>query len=203
MPDDPNTTQNPISEKNSIPASPQEPTADAPIPATDSAPAEMLPEALESPINADNAVPVNNDNPENSPILTPSPEEASPTESVETPVIPASNEANKSSIEPVSEPIQTNEPSTAQMPVNELLLKISLPRELLVKARNMIQLRKRKKLDKIMSLFLQKSKIINDEVEKLLHVSDATATRYLSQLEKEGKIQQSGKVGKGVSYSKI
>jgi predicted HTH transcriptional regulator len=33
--------------------------------------------------------------------------------------------------------------------------------------------------------------------------SDATATRYLSQLEKEGKIKQSGKTGKGVSYSRI
>jgi len=76
-------------------------------------------------------------------------------------------------------------------------------RELLVKARNMIQFRKRKKLDKIMTLFAKQTKITNDEVEKFLHVSDATATRYLSQLEKEGKIKQSGKIGKGVSYSRI
>ena len=54
-----------------------------------------------------------------------------------------------------------------------------------------------------MIMFLKKSKITNDEVEKFLHVSDATATRYLSQLEKEGKIKQSGKTGKGVSYSRI
>jgi predicted HTH transcriptional regulator len=79
----------------------------------------------------------------------------------------------------------------------------SLARELLVKARNMIQFRKRKKLDKIMTLFLKKQKIINDEVEKFMHVSDATATRYLSQLEKEGKIKQTGKTGKSVFYSKI
>ena len=48
--------------------------------------------------------------------------------------------------------------------------------------------------------------ITNDEVEKLLHVSDATATRYLSQLEKEGKIkknEEKGKRGKWVSYSRI
>jgi len=76
-------------------------------------------------------------------------------------------------------------------------------RDLLVKARNAIQFRKRKKLDNIMNLFLKQSKITNDEVEKLLHVSDATATRYLSELEKEGKIKQSGKTGKGVSYSRI
>ena len=61
-----------------------------------------------------------------------------------------------------------------------------------------------------MTLFEKKKKgstgspqVTNDEVEKFLHVSDATATRYLSQLEKEGKIKQNGKTGKGVSYSKI
>jgi len=54
-----------------------------------------------------------------------------------------------------------------------------------------------------MTLFLKQSKITNDEVEKFLHVSDATASRYLSQLEKEGKIKQHGKTGAGVSYSRI
>lgn len=54
-----------------------------------------------------------------------------------------------------------------------------------------------------MTLFLKKKNITNDEVEKYLHVSDATATRYLSILEKEGKIKQNGKTGKGVSYFRI
>jgi Fic family protein len=67
----------------------------------------------------------------------------------------------------------------------------------------MIQFRKRKKLDRVMTLFLKHSKITNDEVEKFLHVSDATATRYLSQLEKENKIKQVGKTGHAVSYSRI
>jgi Winged helix-turn-helix DNA-binding len=75
-------------------------------------------------------------------------------------------------------------------------------RDLLVKARVAIQDRKRKKRDKIMQELATKSKITNDEVEKLLHVSDATATRYLSALEKEGKIKQVGKTGHGVVYSK-
>ncbi|MFA6076822.1 MAG: winged helix-turn-helix transcriptional regulator [Candidatus Paceibacterota bacterium] len=81
--------------------------------------------------------------------------------------------------------------------------KKSFVRELLITARNAIQFRKRKKLDKVMSLFLKQSKITNDEVEKFLHVSDATATRYLSQLEKEGKIKQNGKTGHMVSYFRI
>jgi len=76
-------------------------------------------------------------------------------------------------------------------------------RKLQVKEQLAIKNKKRKKLDLVMTLFLKKSKITNDEVEKFLHVSDATATRYLSILEKEGKIKQSGKTGKGVSYSRI
>lgn len=76
-------------------------------------------------------------------------------------------------------------------------------RELFTKALHARQNKKRKKLDQIMSLFAKQTTITNSEVEKLLHVSDATATRYLSTLEKEGKIKQNGKEGKGVSYSRI
>ena len=76
-------------------------------------------------------------------------------------------------------------------------------RDLLVKARATIQDRKRKKLEKILELLDAKKKITNDEVEKLLHVSDATATRYLSELEKQGKVKQVGKTGKAVVYARI
>src|SRR3990167_3628542 len=105
---------------------------------------------------------------------------------------------------PGNEPLE-NETETSNeqaKPVREQA-KSNLARQLLISARNAIQFRKRKKLDRIMSLFLQKSKITNDEVEKFLHVSDATATRYLSILEKEGKIKQNGKTGHMVSYSRI
>ena len=78
----------------------------------------------------------------------------------------------------------------------------NIARLLLEKAKATIQLRKQKKLLKIMTLFEKKSHITNDEVEKLLHVSDATATRYLSELEKQGRILQSGKTGHAVSYTK-
>ena len=74
---------------------------------------------------------------------------------------------------------------------------------MLVKARATIQDRKHKKLERILEVLTTKGKITNDEVEKLLHVSDATATRYLSALEKEGKIQQVGKTGKAVEYTRI
>ncbi len=75
--------------------------------------------------------------------------------------------------------------------------------ENLAKAQLTIQNKKRKKLDLILTLFAKRKNITNDEVEKLLHVSDATATRYLSILEKEEKIKQNGKTGHMVSYSRI
>lgn len=88
------------------------------------------------------------------------------------------------------------------VPIPIIIPKKNLARELLIKARNAIQFRKRKKLDKVMTLFLKKSKITNDEVEKFMHVSDATATRYLNTLKKENKIKQTGETGKSVFYSK-
>ena len=187
---------------------------------TGSEPSNMPPEALESPKNADIPASLNNTNLENTPNLGENPEVVKSAES-------ASAEAENPKVEPISEPVQTSETRTAQIPVNEPLtsepevksgplkqepqvfsqsnpeLKVSLARELLVKARNMIQFRKRKKLDRVMILFLKKSKITNDEVREFLHVSDATATRYLSQLEQEGKIKQNGKTGHAVSYSRI
>ena len=99
---------------------------------------------------------------------------------------------------PEPEPIQ---PPPAAAPVQTGILHSA--RDLLTRARVAIQDRKRKKRDKIMAALTTKNKITNDEVEKLLHVSDATATRYLSALEKEGKIKQVGKTGKAVVYSKI
>lgn len=208
MLDDQNIAQNPISEENSIPASSQEPTADAPIPPLDSEPAEAPSDAPEAPREGfptkSNDIPPSNSNPTET-------ENEQKTEEKQAEIEP--------NPEPVYEPKQTPEPETAQILVNEPLeeskpkseeekprisyLKSQKWEELLITARNAIQFRKRKKLDRVMSLFLQQSKITNDEVEKFLHVSDATATRYLSILEKEGKIKQNGKTGHMVSYSRI
>ena len=201
MPDDLNTTQNPTSEENSIPASPQEPTEPAPENTAHSEPVDAPPEALESSPNdflvKSNDIPLSNSTPTEA-------ENEQKTEEKQ-----AENEANP---EPVSEPVEAPESKTAQMGRNEPLgemkpepksqIKNSV-REVLAKAQLAIQNKKRKKLDSILTLFAKRTNITNDEVEKFLHVSDATATRYLSILEKEGKIKQSGKTGKGVSYSKL
>ncbi|MSU74267.1 HTH domain-containing protein [Candidatus Kaiserbacteria bacterium] len=163
---------------------------------------------------------------------SPSPviEAPTPTDDTTTPPQEAPSTGITSEAAP-SEPEQTSATQTAQIPPNEPLPPEPEPfdsaqdkpiapeppssaastpavpthsiRDLLSRARIAIQDRKRKKRDKIMQILNTKSKITNDEVEKLLHVSDATATRYLSALEKEGKIKQIGKTGHGVVYSKI
>jgi len=46
----------------------------------------------------------------------------------------------------------------------------------------------------------EKEKITNNDAERLLEVSDATATNYLIELKKEGKLTQVGKTGKSVYY---
>lgn len=105
--------------------------------------------------------------------------------------------------EPVVEPAP--QPESVSAPEHQVIAPVSLvsrAKELLVKAREAIQFRRRKKLEKIMGLFLKKSPITNDDVQKLVYVSDATATRYLQQLEKEGKVRRQGVPGHA-SYSRI
>ena len=215
MPDDQNTTQNPISEKNSIPLSSQEPMADVPILPMDSEPAEVPSGALESPLN-DFSVKSNDIPPSNSTL----------TEAENQPKTEEKQAENKANPEPVFEPLETPEPQTAQPPVSEPLnstseplgeqVKVEAPevkpepikeevkqtetkpipeskpvvskpsqKDLWRRFLDKVQIGKRKKLEKIMIMFSKNSKITNDEVEKFLHVSDATATRYLSILEKE------------------
>ena len=53
---------------------------------------------------------------------------------------------------------------------------------------------------KILELFGNNTEIGNDDVEKLLGVSDATATNYLQELEDERKIEQIGERGRYVVY---
>ena len=252
MPDDQNTTQNPIPEENPSPASPpaitesygeakQEPTEPALENTTDLG--DSHPSVPVEKLGADGGdlkgVEYDNIPPPLEPEKTQENQASSDAEAL-------ADKENKPEIEPVSEPIskptEVPEVETPQIPVNEALPKsepstsevseakeepkptaipepepkpqtteVMPPRAtstsfalaLLVKARNAIQFRKRRKLDRIMTLFLKQSKITNDEVEKLLRVSDATASRYLSQLEKEEKITQHGKTGAGVSYSRI
>ncbi len=212
-----NDNQRVISENNPIVSTESEKPLENQAPISE--PNEIKSEMEKTPENPENTTtetktPVST--PENQTAQTPvneplAPEPASVPDSSEAkPEIKTEPKVEEIKPEPVSVSNSHEVKETKPEPIPEVIPAIaiiskskSLARELLVKARNMIQFRKRKKLDKVMTLFLKKSKITNDEVEKFMHVSDATATRYLSQLEKEGKIKQSGKTGKHVFYSKI
>jgi len=58
------------------------------------------------------------------------------------------------------------------------------------------------KLEKFIAEKTASDKITNDEVQTFLKVSDATAERYLQELEKNGLIKQVGNIGKDVFYLK-
>lgn len=54
---------------------------------------------------------------------------------------------------------------------------------------------------KILTFVQTHGKIQNNDVEKLTGVSNATAERYLDDLEKEGKLAQHGTIGQNVFYT--
>lgn len=54
---------------------------------------------------------------------------------------------------------------------------------------------------KILAFVQENGKIQNNDVEKLAGVSNATAERYLDELEKEGKLTQHGTIGQSVFYT--
>ena len=56
---------------------------------------------------------------------------------------------------------------------------------------------------KILELFGSQARVSNDDVQKILGVSDASAERYLNELQSEGQIKQVGKEGRFVYYEKI
>ena len=196
------TDQTPVSEPLTAPTAPTEPEAE---PAVETIPAET--KLVETtPEELPPSVPLHEEKPlasSESEITEPIQTESKPVDTSLASSAPSASQPtaiSETKPEPKQESITEHEQPKV---ISVIIPSKSLARELLVKARNMIQFRKRKKLDKIMTLFLKKQKITNDEVEKFMHVSDATATRYLNTLEKENKFKQSGKTGKSVFYSKI
>jgi predicted HTH transcriptional regulator len=71
---------------------------------------------------------------------------------------------------------------------------------------NLIERQAREKaehLKMILSFAEARDKFANNDIQKLLGVSDATVTRYLDELEKQGKIRQVGDAGGYVYYQVI
>lgn len=59
---------------------------------------------------------------------------------------------------------------------------------------------RRDNLERVLEMAREKGEISNDDVQKALGVSDATAERYLQELESQGKLGQIGQRGARVIY---
>lgn len=195
--------ETPVSEENVASTATQEPTVDAPIPPSTSEQVEGPPENTGGPGEGDGVVPVTIDIPQ------PTPSEPILDKGDNSPPSDSSAQGFGSPMEATEgQGGKVGEGGTAQMAGNEPFdvaqdKPFGLARHWLASAREAIQFRKRRKLEKIMEFLSKKGKVGNRDVQLLLHISDATATRYLEQLEREGKIRQVGRTGQAVSYSKI
>ena len=59
---------------------------------------------------------------------------------------------------------------------------------------------KEERKQKALAMFAGKPELSNAEIRKALGVSSRTAVRYLDELEREGKLEQVGKIGHAVTY---
>ena len=115
--------------------------------------------------------------------VSPAPESASPE--------PASPAAESSKTEPSPEVTTTKLPPAvpaAAPPVSSSPPHTSVGAHM----RAVVHAKKLARLEKIIVLAAEKCVIENNDVEKLLKVSDATATRYLNELVKTGRLKRSG-----------
>jgi len=90
--------------------------------------------------------------------------------------------------------------STRRLSSSQLRQNGSLIAESLNYIRGRQSWKKAENKEKILEFLREHGKIQNNDVERLVGVSDATATRYLDELEKEGKVQQIGITGQSVYY---
>ena len=208
MPDD-NQTQdiNAVPTETQTPETPTSTPIEQSIPTTDSTPSDMPSEPQNGSQDVIDTPVVKDDN---GAVISELDKTPSETEQVAS--------QTEAQTEPISEPAQVIEAEnpvvsqapTPQMSTFEPLASNNHMSELLEKEHEAINNKRQKRLDSIMTLFAKQTnngstdspRVTNDEVEKFLHVSNATATRYLSILKKENKILQNGKTGKGVYYTK-
>ena len=142
--------------------------------------------APESPINDSSSTPVEYQNPPLNQPESEVPEE--PISAPNEPKVPVDDQ-------PISEPVQSSPlqsasvsaptpqtPTAPQVQLSAQQNQTSFIRELLAKANAKLGSNRQKKLDKVMQLAQKKGFITNEQAQDLLHCSDATATRYLSKL---------------------
>jgi hypothetical protein len=180
----------PVNSPEPAPA-PVEPVSDQ---TTGSEPANTPPTAPESPINAPSNTPVEDQNTPLNQSESEVPEEliSAPNE----PEVPVDDQSTPEPIQPTpvqSAPAPAPTPPTpiaAQPQPSALENQTSFIRALLAKANAKLSSNRQKKLDKLMLLAQKKGFITNEQAQELLHCSDATATRYLSKLVQQGRLNR-------------
>jgi len=149
-----------------------------------STPNDLSSSASESPINAPTPIPVED---QNGGVNTAENGTSIQTDEVST------SEPVQSQSAPVSESAPMPQTPLAPQPQSSAQFdQAGFIRSLLIKAQAKIQFNKQKKLEKIMVLAQKKKIIANEDVQKLLYVSDATATRYLVKLVAQGRLVRAG-----------
>jgi hypothetical protein len=163
---------------------PEAPVSDVSNQSNGSTPTDLSPETPESPINAPSNVPVKDQNPGVNQLKS---DTAEPSNEPSVPEAVQSQSAPAPASAPAAPTLQAPQ---SQSPAQQD--QTGFIRTLLAKAQAKIQSNKLKKLDKII-LFAQKKKIIaNEDVQKLLHVSSATATRYMVKLVQQDRLARVG-----------
>ena len=164
-----------------------------------STPTDLPPEDSELPINASSNIPVEDPNsglnqPE-SEVPEPSNDASisKPTQSTSTQSVPSAPTPPTSSAPQPQSSAQSPQASIPAMPQPEPISSESAAfRDIQARGRSKIQTNRQEKIDKLIE-FAQKKQIIdNEEIQILLHVSSATATRYLEDLVKEGRLVSEG-----------
>ena len=60
--------------------------------------------------------------------------------------------------------------------------------------------KKEERKEKILELLEERGELSNSDIREALGVSRRSVARYLDQLEREGKVEQTGEIGRGVTY---
>ena len=110
---------------------------------------------------------------------------------VEPPKEPQTEAVSATPVKPVSAPA----PQTVVASQSQSLAQqdqVGFIRALLAKANAKLHSNRQKKLDNLILMAQKKRMITNDDVQKLLRVSDATATRYLVKLVEQGHLARAG-----------
>lgn len=169
------------------------------------------------PVTATETAPEASPTPESTPEPAPTPESPAPSPEpvVDTPVVAA--EPVQAAPEAVSEaPVEiAPAPEPLEVPLStgvsqqQAVIGTSAPTapaatnhwndEHRRRAHSIHQKHKEEHLEKIVAFAQTRPYVTNDDIEKLLHVSDATASRYLKMLVAAGKLVKEGK-GRGVKY---